>query len=171
MPTEAIELLKQGILQAMQAEREGQYFYLMAAGSTEDPKGQEVFRNLAAEEQDHFNYLKKQYDSVVETGAADSGLSLGAPPSLDGSSPIFSDSIKSRIGEAHFEMTALSLAMQLELDAEKFYKDQAGKVEDQTAKSFYLKLAEWEVGHYRALLAQSETLKEDYWSKGGFSPF
>ena len=38
-------------------------------------------------------------------------------------------------------------------------------------RAFYLELADWETGRYRALLSQQESLKEDYWSDSGFSPF
>ena len=36
---------------------------------------------------------------------------------------------------------------------------------------FFTELAEWEAGHYEALLTQQESLKEDYWSASRFSPF
>ncbi len=168
---DTLELVTDGLKQAMKAEREGQYFYLMAAGSTDDPKGREVFTRLAEEEADHFNYLKRQLESVTKTGRLDGSIRVGAPPDLDGGSPIFSDALKARIKDAHYEMTALSVAIQLELDASKFYKAQANQLDDPAAKTFYLELAEWEAAHYRALLAQSENLKEDYWQQGGFSPF
>ena len=32
-------------------------------------------------------------------------------------------------------------------------------------------LSHFHPGHYHALLAQQESLKEDYWSQGGFAPF
>ena len=171
MDDNALKLVKEGLLKAMKAEREGQFFYLMAAKSTEDTKGREVFNRLAAEEADHFNYLKGQYQAVLKTGEIDANIKLGAPLSLDGASPIFSDNIKTRIKDAHYEMTALSVAIQLEFDASKFYKDQAEFVDDIAAKTLYLELAAWETGHYRALLAQSDMLKEDYWQEGGFAPF
>ena len=93
------------------------------------------------------------------------------PSTLSDMSPIFSDQIKSRIQDAHIEMSALSIGIQLELDAMKFYKSQAEAADDPDITNFYNELAEWESGHYHALLKQQEELKEDYWSSGGFSPF
>ena len=171
MSQETINKVAQGLFKAMQAEREGHYFYLMAAKTCGDPKGCEVFEQLAKEELDHANFLERQYRSVLAAGKPDSGIKLGTKADLSGTSPIFSKKILSRLGESHFEMTALSVAAQLELDAQKHYRQQADETDDVVIKTFYLELAEWEAGHYRALLAQQESLKESYWSASGFSPF
>ena len=50
-------------------------------------------------------------------------------------------------------------------------RDQAEATDDPDAKAFFGQLADWESGHYHALLQQQETLKEDYWAAGGFAPF
>ena len=91
--------------------------------------------------------------------------------SLSDSSPIFSEKIRSRIGEAHLEMSALSIGIQLELSAINYYKQEAGSAEDPAVKQFYRELADWESNHYNALLRQQLMLKEDYWSESGFAPF
>lgn len=171
MSDENQKRIEEGLRKAIQAEHEGRYFYLMAADTTSDPQGKEVFTRLAREEQEHFEFLSNQLEAIRKTGKADAALKLSTPVDLKGISPIFSESLKKRIGEAHYEMTALSVAAQLELDASKFYKEQAELVDDLILKTFYLGLAEWETGHYRALIMQQETLKEDYWSAGGFAPF
>ena len=163
--------LERGLKQAIGAERDGHNFYLMAVASTEDAKGKEVFAKLAAEELDHMHFLMRQYESILKTGKPDPSAKLGSRGELSGISPIFSESIKKRIGDAHFEMSALSIGVQLELDAIKFYKAQADAADDKDVKQFYTELADWESGHYRALLEQQEELKEDYWTAGGFSPF
>lgn len=163
--------LTDGLRKAMQAERDGQHFYLMAAETTKDPKGREVFARLADEERRHFDYLEAQYRSVVETGGLDTDLSLGDEIDLSGDSPFFSDAIRARIKDAHFEMTALSVGIQLELGAQRYYTEQAEASEDPAVKTFYSELAAWESRHYHALLTQQETLKKDYWADSGFSPF
>ena len=165
------EKVLEGLMQAIMAEREGNSFYMMAANSTADPKGKEIFETLAAEELDHMRFLKGQYDAVLKTGKIDGSLSLGTKSAFTDSSPIFSDNFKGRIKEAHFERSALSIGIQLELDAIKFYKSQADLSDDPEIKKFYKDLADWESGHYRALNQQHEELKQDYWSSGGFSPF
>ncbi len=163
--------LAEGLLKAIKAERYGHSFYLMAAKSTEDAKGRKVFETLAREELDHMQFLKKQYRSILKTGRPDKSLKLGSQADLSGVSPIFSDELRSRIKDANFEMTSLSIGIQLEHDAMNYYREQSEAVDDPTMKDFYAKLADWETGHYQALLRQQEELKEDFWSSGGFSPF
>ena len=165
------DALLEGLLQAIKAERDGYSFYMMAANGSSDPKGKEIFETLAHEELEHMSFLKQQHDAILKTGKPDSKIQLGKKLELNGMSPIFSEGIKSRIGGAHIEMSALSIGIQLELDAVKFYKAQADLSDDPIITDFFNELAEWEKGHYQALLNQQNELKEDYWSTGGFSPF
>lgn len=165
------EKILEALKKATQAEIEGQHFYAMAAMATQDPMGRQVFETLAREEQAHARFLRAQHDSILETGHADSSLSLGSPLELLGSSPIFSDLLKSRVKGAHYEMTALSIGIQLEADAQHFYRVQAELAHDSVVRDFFLELANWESGHYHALLAQQESLKEEYWADNGFAPY
>jgi rubrerythrin len=162
---------KEALLKAIQAERYGNSFYMMAANSTTDPQGKNIFETLAAEEMDHMNFLLGQYNSILKTGKVDTSLQLGRKLELNGPSPIFSDALKGRIKDAHYEMSALAIGVQLELDAMNFYRSQSASAIDPVLKMFFTELAEWESGHYHALLRQQEALKEDYWSDAGFSPF
>jgi len=161
----------QGLVQAMQAEREGHYFYKMAAASTEDPKGKEVFSRLADDELGHYDFLLAQHRSLAETGRVNAEVRLGEQPDLQGPSPIFSSRLRERIKDAHFEMTALSVGAQLERDAELHYTREAEAASDPAVKRFFQELAAWEATHYSALVAQADELKESYWSESGFSPF
>ncbi len=163
--------LADALVKAIKAERDGHSFYSMAANASQDPKGRDVFLRLAAEELEHASFLARQHESVLKTGGPDASIKLGAPVDLAGMSPIFSEGIKSRIKDAHFEMSALSIGIQLELDAMNFYKSHAGATKAPAAKAFFTELADWESGHYQALLRQQEELKEDYWSDSGFAPF
>lgn len=157
--------------QAIKAEFDGHNFYLMAARSTQDPKGREIFEQLATEELGHLRFLDAQKRSYQSTGRADPKAVLGTPMDLSGESPIFSPQLKERIQDAHFEMSALSIGIQLEHNSEKHYREQSEKATDPEIKSFFARLAEWEAGHYHALLRQQEELKEDFWSEGGFAPW
>jgi rubrerythrin len=163
--------LAEGLLQAMRAEHEGHHFYSLAASNTTDPKGREVFQRLAAEELEHFEFLRSQHRSVLETGRPDANLKLGARSDVSGTSPIFSESLRSRIATAHYEMVALSVGAQLELNAVRFYSEAAAGATDPAVRLFFGELAAWEQGHYDALTAQAEALKEDYWAGAGFAPF
>ena len=163
--------LAEALRQAAMAEREGHSFYMMAAATTRDPKGKTVFEQLAREEMDHLNFLRTHYDAVLQTGRLSPAAKLQSPIQFEPTSPIFSDSFKSRISEAHYEMTALSVGIQLESDAIDFYQRQAAAADSNDVQVLFEQLAKWEQGHYRALLTQQEELKSSYWSDAGFSPF
>ncbi len=161
----------QGLLQAIRTEAEGYHFYSMAAGSIQDEKGRRIFETLAQEEREHMRFLEVQYRSFLDKGEADQTASLGRRADLSGESPIFSEGIKERISEAHFEVSAVSIGIQLELASQQYYRKESEEADDHEVKSFFAELADWESDHYHALLRQHEALKEDYWSKAGFAPF
>lgn len=163
--------LAEGLKRAYLAEVEGEHFYRMAAATTSDPKGREIFDQLAAEERQHQDLLRHQYDALTDTGSLDETVKLGQAKALDEKSPIFSDALRARLGDAHFEMTALSVGAQLELSSEKFYRAEASKTDIPFMKRFYQDLADWEANHYAALNRQQESLREDYWQANGFTPF
>jgi rubrerythrin len=156
---------------AIKAERDGHSFYRMAADSSKDPKAKEVFGQLAREELDHLEFLTQHYEAALKTGRPSESAALGKRVDLSGSSPIFSSGIKDRLREAHLEMSALSIGIRLELDAMNFYRSHAEDADNPDVRKLYNELAEWEAGHYEALLRQQEALKEDYWSESRFSPF
>jgi len=168
---EARDKVAKGIAEAIRAENEGRYFYLMAANCTTDPKGKEVFETLAEEEQVHLKYLKKQYLSLLERGEFDKKLKLGPRADFSGAHPIFSEQLLERLSDAHYEMSALSVGVKLELYATSFYRKQAEESSDAFVKGFFTELAEWEAGHYHVLLKQLDALKEIYWEAAGLSPF
>ena len=160
-----------GLEKAMQAELEGYHFYQMAAQNTKDAQGQEAFKSLAEDERDHFNFLKAQRDAIAETGTLASDITLGEPKPFTGDHPIFSKEVKTRVGGAHYEMTALGIGIQLEKSAVDFYRGEAEATEDPGIKKFYLELMKWEQGHLEALSRQADDLQKDYWAEAGFAPF
>jgi len=107
--------LAEGLLKAIKAERYGHTFYLMAANSTKDPKGKEIFQTLAHEELEHMHFLRTHYDAVLKTGKVSRSAKLEAKADLSGMSPIFSDDLRARIKDANFEMTCLAI-VQAELN-------------------------------------------------------
>jgi rubrerythrin len=161
----------EGLAKAIRAEIEGHHFYRMAATTTDDEKGKAVFGRLAEEEMEHAEFLRAHHAAIRETGAPSPDAKLSSPLDLSGGSPIFSEELKARARTAHFEMTALSVGVQLELGAIQFYRAEAEASTEPVVKEFYEELARWESGHYEALLRQMEEMKGDYWSASGFAPF
>jgi rubrerythrin len=167
----AADRVVQTLKKAIQAEVEGEHFYRMAARSTDDPKGREVFERLAQDEVEHARFLRAQHEAIRKTGKVDATTTLGDPSRLEGPHPIFSEKLRARVKDAHFEMTALSIGAQLELSAIEFYKAEAEQTGDPEVAAFLRSLAKWESKHYQALVDQQEALKDEYWTDSRFSPF
>ncbi len=155
---------------AIEAELTGHEFYKNAARSTDDPNGRAAFSRIAAEEMKHFEYLRHQYRAVLEQGDYDFSNWLVKAPHDHGASPIFSEAIRARIKDSHFEVSALTIGMKLEFDAVKFYEACAQKAEDERVRQLYQELADWERGHYEAFQQELEALKEDYFEANQFFP-
>jgi len=164
------EKVLDGLKTAMEAELTGHQFYKAASKNTKDPKGKETFSRMADEEMGHFNYLRHQYQSILKTGEYDFTKKFLKGPKKGGSSPIFSKEIQNRIKTSHFEVSALTIGMKLEMEAAGFYRKCAAKAATPAAKNFYTELAEWEQGHYDSFKNQLDLLKEEYFAANHFVP-
>ena len=159
-----------GLKTAMEAELTGHEFYKNAAKAMRDTKAKETLAHMAEEEMNHFNHLRHQYRSVLENGDYDFSKKLGKKGSGRSGGPIFSDAIKGRIKDSHYEVSVLTIGMKLELEAIKYYRSCAQKAESDEAKKFFEELADWEEGHYRAFEKELEMMKEEYWQANNFVP-
>jgi rubrerythrin len=168
---EATRQMAEGLREAMQAERTGYEFYMLAAKNTEDPEGKATFEQLAKEEREHFEFLRSHYKALLETGKLAEGVTLTDHAPLRGDSPIFSQALRDRLKGAHFEMSALAIAVQLELNGIRHYTEQASRAALPEARAFFQQLVDWENSHYEALLQQQQLLQEDYWRDNAFEPF
>jgi rubrerythrin len=163
--------LAEGLRQALLAERAGSEFYKVAAAQTKDPGGKKVFEELAEEETRHFEYLSGHYKAVLATGALAQGLTLSEAHQFGTNNPIFSSELKGRLKYAHFEMSALAIAAQLELNALTHYRRMAERAQTPEARKLFEDFVEWESAHYDAFVKQQQELQEEYWNEAGFEPF
>jgi len=159
----------EGLKIALQTELNGIEFYRMAAEKTGDAKGKQVFQMLADDEIKHFKALQKQYASLLDNDEWQH-VELGKIPTYGGENPIFSPELKNRVGEMHFEVSALSIGALLESNSIDFYRKMKEKNDDPSAKALYGQLQHWEENHLEAITKQLEILKEDYWAEQRFSP-
>ncbi len=160
----------QGLKVALQTELNGIEFYKMAADKTEDAKGKESFKMLAEDEIKHFNELLRHYQHLLKNDKWLSNIKLGVPPKFAGESPIFTEEIKKRIKDRHFEMSALSIGALLETNSIDFYRKMKEEADDPIARGLFEKLQKWEEGHLEAITKQLDLLKEEIWSEARFAP-
>jgi len=165
------EQLLASLKDAILTEHTGNHFYAAAAEKTTDSRGAEVFRMLAAEEALHQKYLKQQYELLHAGKNPEPLIDPTAGAIFDDENPVFSPELKSRIGEAHWEMTALSVGLQLEHSTIARYRDLAAGADSPELTHFFERLMKWEEGHADALEKQSRILREEYWNQGHFAPF
>ena len=163
--------LKDVLKKAMQGEIEGRELYKTASEKSDDEKAKEVFAFLSDEEESHFQALQSIYKSYTE----DEELKIELPAKKinfnNADNPIFSENFKSRLKGKHFEISALSIGIKLELDSYKFYADMADETFDIKLKEFFRNLSEWEKAHYDALNRELESLQNEYFEKNNFAPF
>lgn len=157
--------------EAIQAEIEGYHFYTMSAAATKDEQGKAMFEALAKDEVKHAEFLRAQHHALETTGRVDTIIKIVGEASFDSGAPFFSEQLKQRAADAHFEMTALSVGAQLEADAMRFYGEQADKAEDPAVAGFFRELADWERGHHDLLVTQMRELEKEYWAANRFAPF
>jgi rubrerythrin len=168
--TQTKDQLLAGLKEAILTEQTGVQFYTVAAANTTDAQGREVFQQLARDEAEHQRWLRRQYGHLVE-GTPWETWKPEPHANLSGPSPIFSDGLRARIGEAHWEMTALSVGLALEEATVIRYRTLAQAADQPEVRQFFEELTKWEESHAEALRRQSNLLKESYWREARFAPF
>jgi rubrerythrin len=166
MGKSSVDILKEAIL----LERRGKAFYTTAARQTQSEAARKIFDMMAAEEDEHINFLSKQF-AYYEKNKEFMKVNEGADADDATVMAILSDEIKKQINAASFEAAAISAAMDFETRAVQIYSDRAQTATDQNEKDMYQMLADWEKGHHFWLHKINEDLKEQIWYDNNFWPF
>ena len=133
---------------AMDAEQKAAAFYADAAHKTVYPLGHRLFEQLAEFERHHYSKLAALETSLRDEGAfigyEGKELSLPAPSEVEGASGIEEPEKRSAVG-------IITLAIDVEREAEKRYTTLAEQTTDPVGQSMFKQLAEEEHIHYRIL--------------------
>jgi rubrerythrin len=164
------DALRTALYRAMDAERDGYQFYMLAARNAEDEGARETFARLADDEREHHAALQRQLKTLLEEGTWDRSVVLEDNRPVAPSPEFFSEGFRRRLRGRHFEMSALSIGILLERNAIEFYSHQADIAETAEIRRFFSGLADWENTHYQLLLRHDEALREEYWVQNRFSP-
>ena len=163
--------LKDVLKKAMQGEVEGRELYRTAAEKSDDSKAKEVFNFLAEEEDSHLKALQTIYKSYTDNEELIIELPAKKINLDNAENPIFSENFKTRLKGKHFEISALSIGIKLEMDSYKFYSKMADETYDIKLKDFFRSLSDWEKAHYNTLNMELESLQDEYFEKNNFAPF
>jgi rubrerythrin len=156
---------------AYQIEVDGYTFYSMTADRAIKPAVQELFGKLAQDEVQHQAFLRSVLKNFDEQGLAAFNVAIKLPDLKAFADRIFTDRFREQAEGAAFEMAALSVGMTLEKNAVAYFSTQAREATDGEVQKFYGFLADWERQHLDALQGLHESIRADFWDRGGFSPF
>lgn len=160
-----VDVLKTAIL----LERRGKAFYTQAARQSESKSAQKIFEMMAEEEDEHINFLVKQFKNYQQHH--EFLVNEEHHEEDETVVQILTEKIKNEISAAGFEAAAISAAIDFENRAIKIYSERAEEATDKNEKDTYLMLAEWEKGHHHLLHQLNEDLKEQIWNDNNFWPF
>lgn len=166
MSKSAEDILKTAIL----LERRGKAFYTTAARQTESEAARKIFTMMAEEEDEHIEFLSKQYVEYQKNGKF-SMNDVEQPDDDTEAVMILSEQVKKEISAAGFEAAAISAAMDFETRAIEVYQGRADEATDPNEKDMYQMLADWERTHHHLLHKLNEDLKEQVWHDNNFWPF
>lgn len=150
---------------SMEAEMDAHNFYSRAARKTQNPKGRDMFSQLADFEMNHFRHLKALYDSLKGEGKWIAYP--GAAFSKKGKKISADLSIKEGVGAQADDIDAISMAIKEERKAQKHYLEMAKKTADPLGRDMFKKLAREEELHERVLNDQFYSLSnKGLWTWG-----
>ena len=165
MAKSVTDILKEAIL----LEMRGKEFYKNVAEKSENKATKEFFEMMSKEEDEHIEFLKKQYKYYENNKS----FTVPIEPDEDDEAvvQILTDKIKKEINAASFEAAAINSAIDFETKAVKIYSDRAKEATDPNERETYEMLARWEVGHQKFLHEINEDLKEEIWNDHNFWAF
>ena len=166
-PDQIVDVLRK----AYQIEVDGYTFYSMTADRADKPAVQELFGKLAQDEVQHQAFLRSVMKNYHDKGVE--AFSVGVvPPDLRAfADKVFTDRFREQAEGAAFEMAAVSVGMTLEKNAVAYFTGAVRNASEVAVRQFYQFLADWEQQHLDALQGLAETLRGDFWEKGGFTPY
>ena len=147
---------------ALQREHEGKRFFAQNAERLTHAAAAGAFRQLAAEEQKHIEFIQAQIDAL-DKGEQPS-TSMGVKLEQEGffSQRAESEMLDQTVVEAMVpDLPVLRMAYLIERDFAEFYEMAAAKSEGR-AQEVLLMLATWERGHERLFKHLHDTAFEEY---------
>lgn len=145
---------------AIHSEKAALETYLRFARQTKVVSGKDMFIRLSEDELGHREILEKELHN----------LQAGKPWARPSFKPSDIEELLPKIGDAQAkaqtehgssdDLTALNVALDMEKKAIAFYRREAEKTADATARRMYARLAEMEEAHYNLVQAELDNIKD-----------
>jgi rubrerythrin len=143
---------------AIEIEDQGLLNFLKFARQTKDTTGKNMFIRLAMDEHEHRRIIEQQLNNLMEGKPL---IKIEIPKSeIEQVAPTIREKQQRTRGESGLlEIDALNTALDLERKAAKFFREQANLVNDDEAKSLFVRLAEWEDAHFDIIQAELDSIQ------------
>ena len=151
--------LKDVLAQALKLELDGHEFYQRMVARMEDQAGKAMFQQLANDEVDHYNYIKRQYDALQAGDGWSPIPELDLVSSIDAVSVVFPPAEKelSELPENPSEEDALLFGLNIENKSFRLYHNSAEQASDPDASKLFTQLAAAEQRHFEVLMQRYES--------------
>jgi len=148
--------VENAIKEAIRLEINGRNFFNHAAEMTHNELGKKMFQKLAKEEVKHIEVFSKLFTEVLKEA---DWKKYVRDEELRRESPLI-EKLKERMkgAEGKSETQALSIGMELEENAIRFFQKASDDVDDPAASEIFRKISEEEKFHYDLLQAQHDSL-------------
>jgi rubrerythrin len=150
-----------GILErAMAIEHEGRQFYLKAARTTQDRKGEEMFITLAEDERKHYNLIKRQRAALTSGGRWVRSSEI-TPVAIDLDKPLFPrgrEALEKAVATKSSDWDALLFGLEIESKSYDLYRRAALETSDTLGKQMFEFLAGQEQSHFDILMMRFDSL-------------
>jgi Fur family ferric uptake transcriptional regulator len=142
---------------AIATERSGLEFYARAARITKDPRGRQVFQNLAEEEKHHLSTLEQRYKRLLEQDPQ-----LESRPTFlffkGAANGLFSRGADELRQNGVNDLEAYRIGIRCERGSHRFFKRYGERFEDSEGKQIFLEFAEEERDHLELLIREYRAL-------------
>ena len=163
---------------ALDMEKEGEIFFAGAAEQVKSEETKQMLLELSKWEKTHQDFLQQHYDSLLEHGKWAQGLDIGLYNQenmkwstfyrrASGGGPEPTGGINADTSD----LTALRLALFIEIDLYTFYQNAAKNTSEPEEKKIFEMLADWELNHRKIIESYYEEAKQSLWNDMGFAPF
>lgn len=153
---------------AMLLEMNGKEFFEMAARTASSPVAKELFEHMVEEEKHHLHILQITFKRYLESGQIEMPSEAERDFAFD--DPIIGKDFLVELKNSHFDSSAISIALNLEEKAFKFYEKAEKEATDPEIKKLFRWLTEWEIGHHKKLLTLEEEFRQEVWNDSNFWP-
>ena len=141
---------------AIATERSGLEFYTSAVRLTRDARGRKVFKDLAAEEQEHLGKLEARYNELLQRDPQ-----LESRPTFlffkGAAHGLFAEGAE-RLRKGVNDQQALRIGIRCERGSHRFFKKYGERFEDSEGKQVFLEFADEERQHMELLIREYRAL-------------